>query len=185
VSLFRRRESLHERLAREGGLVDQPPPLDTRPRFAETGIHGVPRPREWDAVATAEAPGLRGDEVEFATLPDGTLLVEDDFDEGVLTPLAEALEQAVPPPYRAQAVRRGGETWAVAANRIQVVEVPEPVEGDEIELTVSDGGRTLVVDGAPVFGSLPSLERLSTHPAFVVRARRLDGDLWETRVSPL
>jgi len=182
---FWRRESLHERLAREGGLVDEPPPIDTRPAPVETGIHGVPRPREWDAVATATAPALRGDEVEFVALPDGTLVVDDDFDDQALTPLADAVEQSLPPPYRAQAVHRGGDTWAVAARRIHVVEMPEPVEGDELELSVADGERTLVVDGQPAFGSVPSLERLSSHDAYVVRARRLDGDLWEVGVSVL
>jgi hypothetical protein len=151
----------------------------------ETGIHGVPRPREWEAVATAEAPALRGDELDFVALPDGTLVVDDDFDAEALTPLADALEQSLSPPYRARAVRRGGDTWAVAANRIQVIEVPEPVEGDEVELTVSDGERTLLVDGGPSFGGVPTLERLSDDDAYVVRARRLDGDLWEVRVSPL
>ena len=166
-------------------LEDRPPPLDTRPQPTETGIHGVPRPREWDAVATAEAPALRSDEVEFVALPDGTLLVDDDFDDQALTPLADAVEQSLRPPYRARAVRRGGDTWAVAANGIQVVEVPEPIEGDELELSVADGTRTLVVDGAPAFGSIATLERLSRHESFALRARRLDGDLWEVTVSAL
>lgn len=143
------------------------------------------RPRRWDAVATAEAPALHGDEVEFAVLPDGTLLVEDDFDDQALAPLADALERSLTPPYRAHAVHRDGDTWAVAANRIQVVEVPEPIEGDELELSVAEDTRSLVVDGVPAFGGIPSLERLSKHDTFVVRARRLDGDLWEARVSPL
>src|SRR5919198_736460 len=154
---FWRRESLHQRLAREGGLLEKPPPPDARPPV-ETGVHGVPRPRQWDAVATAQAPALSGEELEFVALPDGTLLVDDDFDDQALTPLADALEQALRPPYRAHAVHRGGDTWAVAANRIRVVEVPEPVEGDEVELTVANGERTLVVEGEPRFGSVPSLE---------------------------
>ena len=70
---FFRRESLHERLAREGGL-DERPPHDTTPRWGAAGIHGVPRPRQWDAVATAEAPGLMRDEIEFVGLPDGSLV---------------------------------------------------------------------------------------------------------------
>ena len=49
----------------------------------------------------AEAPELEGDEIEFVTLPDGTLLVDDAVREGALTPLAEALEQDLPPPYQA------------------------------------------------------------------------------------
>jgi hypothetical protein len=184
VPFWRRRESLHQRLAREGGLLGQPSPPETRPPM-ETGIHGIARPREWDAVVTAEAPALQGDEIEFVALPDGTLLVEDDVGDEALAPLADALEQSLEAPYRARAIHRGGDTWAVAANRIRVVEVPEPVDGDELELTVADGERTLNVDGKSAFGSVSTLERLSDHDSFVVRARRLDGDLWEVRVSPL
>jgi len=111
--------------------------------------------------------------------------VEDDVEDEALAPLADALEQSLEAPYRARAIHRGGDTWAVAANRIRVVEVPEPVDGDELELTVADGERTLNVDGKSAFGSVSTLERLSDHDSFVVRARRLDGDLWEVRVSPL
>src|SRR5213593_4591415 len=128
---FLRRESLHEKLAREGGLVE-PPPHDTKPRWGETGIHGVARPREWDAVATVEAPELAGDSLEFVCLPDGTLLLDEEVDADAAGPLADALEQAVRPPYRAQAVRRAGPTWAVAARSIEVVELPERLDGGEI-----------------------------------------------------
>ena len=148
-------------------------------------MHGVPRPRQWEAVETAEAPGLQGDELDFVALPDGTLLVEDDVSSEALSPLADALETALRPPYRAHAVHRSGDTWAVAANPIQVVEVPEPIDGDELELSVADGSHTLVVDGQPAFGGVPTLERLSSHDSYVVRGRRLDGDLWEITVSPL
>ena len=55
MGLFRR-ESLHERLAREGGLVE---PSGVRPAWDEAGIHGVPQAREWDLVATVAAPELR------------------------------------------------------------------------------------------------------------------------------
>src|SRR5205809_1879579 len=122
MGLFRR-ETLHERLAREGGLTELPP-HDTRPRWGEPGIHGVPRPREWDAVAAAEAPALKGDAVEFACLPDGSLLLDDDVDADAVGPLADALEEIIRPPYRAQAVRRTGSTWAVGARAIEVAELP-------------------------------------------------------------
>ena len=137
MSLWRRKP-LHERLAEEGGLVEEPAP-EPRPSWDAAGIHGVPRPREWDAVAAAEAPDLAGDTVSFTALPDGTLLVDEDLDEGALTPLAEAVEAHLAAPYRAEAVRRGEGRWAVAARRIEVVRLPEDVQGDEIELTSHDG----------------------------------------------
>ena len=149
--------------------------------IAETGIHGVPREREYDAVATAEAPDLEGDSARFVGLEDGSLLVEDG--EGELTPLAEAIEQEVSRPYRAVAVRRGETQWAVAGRSLRVIELPEP-GGDEVELVLRGEEKTLVVDGNRSFGTLPELERLADGDA-VVRAARLDGSLWEVRVDPL
>ena len=107
-------------------------------------------------VATARAE-LPGDEVHFSALPDGTLVVEEDVPDGSLTPLAEAIEATLNPPYRAEAVRREDGIWAVGASRIRVREFPE-AEDDELEL---------VEDGSIVIG------------------RRLDGDLFEIQVTPL
>src|SRR3954465_2564881 len=53
-----------------------PTSVDPRPAWQETGIHGLQRPREWDATVTADAPEVEGDAVRFVTLPDGTVLVE-------------------------------------------------------------------------------------------------------------
>ena len=179
-----RREALHERLARVGGLT--PPPHDPGPHWGEVGIHGVPRPRRWDAVASAEAPGVSGNDVRFVALADGTLLVEEGDAEGDLAPLAAAIEANVPAPYRAEAVRRRGHTWAVAATAIAVAAIRDDVGGDSVEIAVNGGERTIRVDGAPRFGSLPELERLAGRfDAYVIRAARLDGDLWEFVVTPL
>src|SRR5437868_8118445 len=116
MSLFRRRESLHERLAREGGVDESPPPVDPGPRWGEVGIHGVPRPREWDAVVAAEAPDLKGDAATFVALENGDL-IEEEGPEGDLSPLADAVEGRLAPPYRAQAVQKGEGVWTVAARR--------------------------------------------------------------------
>jgi hypothetical protein len=182
VGLFRRSKPLHERLAEEGGLVES---TATRPPFTgairETGIHGVPREREYDAVVAADAPDLEGDSVSFVTLADGSLLIEEG--EGDLTPLADAIEREVERPYRATATRRGTTQWAVAAQALRIVELPEP-GGDEVELARNGEERTLVIDGEQVFGTLPELERLADRDS-VIRATRLDGDLWEVRVDAL
>jgi hypothetical protein len=178
-----RRKPLHERLAREGGLVPPEPRLPWR----EVGIHGIHRLREWDAVATADAGPLRVEEVEFAALADGTLVVESDVPDERLQVFADAVEASVKPPYRARAVYRGDSRWAVAANAIEVVELPTATEGDELELAVHGQERTLRIDGEHAFGSLPDLERLARDAGehVVVRARRLDGALWEVDVSEL
>jgi hypothetical protein len=80
-------------------------------------------------------------------------------------------------------VRRGETQWAVAGHRLQVVELPEP-GGDEVELAVRGEERTLVVDGNREFGTLTELEALAPGDA-VIRAARLDGNVWEVRVDPL
>ena len=182
MGLFRRSKPLHERLAEEGGLVESSP---RRPLFTgaigETGIHGVPRERQYDAVVTTDAPGAEGATAQFVALEDGSLLVEDG--DGDMTPLADAIEQEVKRPYRATAVRRGETQWAVAGRALRVVQLPEP-GGEEVELAIRGDERTLVVDGNRAFGTLPELEALADGDA-VVRAARLDGDLWEIRVDPL
>jgi hypothetical protein len=181
VALFRRKP-LHQRLAEEGGLVE---PTGGRPLFTgvigEAGIHGVPRERQYDAVVATDAPDVEGSNARFVALEDGTLLVEEG--DGDLARLADAIEQEVKRPYRAIAVRRGGARWAVAAHGLRVIELPEP-GGDEVELALRGEERTLVVDAMRVFGTLPELEKLAEGDA-VVRASRLDGDLWEVRVDPL
>jgi hypothetical protein len=180
-----RRESLHERLAREGGLTDGAPPSElARPAWDKSGIHGVHRPREWDAVVTVDVEAA-GDSATFVALPDGTLLLESDA-EVDLDPFADALEGAVEAPYRAEAVRRTGNRWAVGARRLELIELPE-VGGDALSLSEHDGERTLLVDGARTFGSLPPLERRARErfKSYVVEADRLDGDLWEVRITPL
>ena len=184
MGLFRRRRPLHEQLAEEGGLelgsesseteqapsrlaglmhgladgfLSAPPDEFGNPSpLGEVGVHGVPRARRWDVVASARAE-LPVDEVHFSALPDGTLIVEEDVPDGSLASLAEAVEETLNPPYRAEAVMREDGVWAVAASRIRVREFPE-TEGDELEF---------VEDGNVVIGS------------------RLDGDLFEIQVTPL
>jgi hypothetical protein len=181
VGFFRRDRPLHEKLAEESGLEigSEPPRRRTPSRLAglihgltdgfltappdefgnpsplgEVAIHGVPRARRWDVVASAQAE-LPGHEVHFVALPDGTLVVEEEVPEGSLTPLAEAIELTLSVPYRAEGVKREDGIWAVAANRIGVRAFPD-AEGDELEL---------VEDGSILIG------------------RRIDGDLFEIAVT--
>jgi hypothetical protein len=169
-----RREPLHERLAREGGLLENGGE-DTRAPWDKAGIHGVHRPRKWDEVVSVEAdvPGTRA---TFVVLDD-EILIEDGPDD--VEPFVEAL--ALNPPYRAEAVRRVEGVWAVAARRIEVVELPG-VDGAELELTRHADERTLLIDGERRFGSIPVLERDGD---YTIRAKRLDGDLWEIEASLL
>jgi hypothetical protein len=206
MRFFRRGETLNERLLREAGLngrqqeldaeaVPPPAPLDPVLSFRQqldaasgflAGAGLPPRARRWDAVVTAEAPDVAGREVDFVTLPDGSLLVEAEEGNAALDPLAKAVEAELRPPYRAHAVRQTERLWAVSAVRIDVATFE--AEGDVIELTQTSDGKALRVDGMPVFGSIPALERLgeaTAGPAYAVHAERLDGDLWEVRVASL
>ena len=199
-----RREPIHKRLAREGRLEAEPdvvresapepaltPEPEPRfapepgPRFGPTGVDGVPRPRRWDAVAPAHAPGLTGNDVHFVALPNGDLVVDEDEPDNTLAPLAEAIEQTLRPPYRAEAIRRDGESWGVAARRIEVAVFE--ARGEELEVIANDDGRTLTVDGERAFGSVPELERIGERQAitYVVRARRLEGTFWEVEAHSL
>src|SRR5262249_31313121 len=173
-------EAVHVRLAREAGLeIDERPPHDPTPRWGEVGIHGVARPREWDAVVNAEAPRLGVGAIEFVTLPDGTLVVDDEvegeIEPGALAPRRRALGLRRGPPYRAEAVWRGGSSWGVAARRIEVAELPPDIEGDELVLSVAGHERSLTVDGQDSRARIPALERLGAArgESFVVRAQPL------------
>jgi hypothetical protein len=201
---FRRKETLNERLMRDAGLGPPPVELGTpteegRAELEESwfddrsltfferlsGEVTAPRPRRWDAVVSAAAPGVAGLEVAFVALPDGSLVVDEEQGEGDLTPLAEAVEGQIPAPYRAHGVRRGSDLWAVGVKKIQTASFA--AEGEEIELTEHNGFRTLSVDGSPTFGRIPELERIgeTEGDSYVVRARRLEGDTWEIRVDRL
>lgn len=183
--MFRRRESLHERLAREGGLA-APASIDPRPPWQETGVHGLHRPREWDVTLNVAAPEAEGDAVRFVVLPDSTLLVEEGADVG-LEPLAVAVEKDLSAPFRARATRQRDTLWAVQGRRIEVLELREDLEGDTIDVTHTADGTTLTVDDARTFGSLPALEERGAREGrdYTVHAERLDGDLWEVRAAAL
>jgi hypothetical protein len=133
-----------------------------------------------------DAPEAEGDEIEFSALPDGSLVVVTDEDHAAET-LAAAVEEELAPPYRAYGVRRSEALWVVGAVATVVLELREAIDGDEIELVVRDGERSISVDGERIFGSVPTLElhAEARHDSYVARADRLDGALWEVEVLPL
>jgi hypothetical protein len=199
LGFFRRERPIHEQLAAEAGLdIDG---LDDELAAGAAGesqtrvpmpsdllaVHGIPREREWDAVASAQAPDLPGEDLEYVALADGTLVVDEDIPDGSLSPLAEALDGQISPPYHGYAFWQQDDVWAVAAKLVQVVEVPEDVPGDEVELAVNDGARSTVVDGEQSGAEIPSLETFASQQfgSFVLRASRLDDLLWEVTVIPL
>ena len=186
MAFLRRREPLHERLAREGGMTERPPQGAPRPLWQEPGVTGLHRPREADAVVTADAPEIEGDAVRFVSLADGSLLVEEGADSQ-LDALATAVEQELRPPYRARAVRRGEVLWAIEAKQIEVLAIPDAPEGDAIDLTHTVDGTTLAVDDQRIFGTIPVLEQRGQREGseYTVHAERLDDDVWEVRAAAL
>jgi hypothetical protein len=137
-------------------------------------------------VVTVRATTLPGNRIEFKTLPNGDIIVEDEKGDGDLAPLAEAVEGHLDPPYWAIASRQDGDVWAVGARRIQVAEF-ELAEGDAIELIVNDGAEEVRVDGEPSDAQVPELVQLGERKGarYCVEAERIDGDFWEVQVNAL
>ena len=135
-------------------------------------------------TARSNAPG---EEAVFVLLDDGRLLPLHGAREA-MDPAARALEGELDTPYRALAVRRDGDTWAVGAVGIEVAEFPADTEGEELMLTVTQEGElALEVDGRPTLGGIEAVERAAgdRYDAYVLRATRLDERLWEIGIDPL
>jgi hypothetical protein len=119
---------------------------------------------------------VAGDQAEFTTLPNGDVIVEREKGDGDLSPLADAIEKKLDPPYRAVAARQDGDLWGVGAKRIH-----------KVELSENDGIRELRVDGDPSDAEIPELVQLGEQVGtnYCVEGKRIDGDFWEVRVSAL
>jgi len=163
-------------------------PLDPGRGWLASGITGLARQREWDAVATVEAPGEPGAEVEFVALPDGHLLVEDGPAGVDVAPFAAALEGAIEAPYRAVAHRRP-ELWAVGAVSIEAARLDPDPGADELELTWDGDVLGLTADGVPAdptrASALEGLAAARESGAYAAQANRLEGNLFEILILPL
>jgi hypothetical protein len=136
----------------------------------------------WDVVTAAHAPELPGETVSFVALDDGTLVVDDDIPDGSATPLAEAVEKELAPPYEAAAVRRDGEDlWRVAAVTVLVAPA-EPGPTNRVDLARVGGAVTVTIDDADAAvhdaprGLLDLLDHQDGDAALT--AERLDDTTW-------
>jgi hypothetical protein len=202
VGFFRRKETLNEKLIREAGLAerntspsdnpDEPPRAAEPPDVYDPVVEGRmftsgygPLPaRQGDAVAWAHAPEVAGDEVRFYTLPDGSLIVDEEEGDGQLDALANAVEKEVSPPYVAHGKSQPDGWWLITASRVDVLEFEAP--GDEIEVARTGGTTTTTVDGEPG-ETVSALEDYGARygDSFALQATRLDGDQWALRGNAL
>jgi hypothetical protein len=169
------------------GLMGLAVGVPTAPGFDLPGLTGVAQAQgPWDAVTTATAAELPGDTLSFVALEDGTLVVDDDVPDGSVTPVAEAVERHVEPPYEAAAVRHPDEDgiWRVAASRVSIAPA-EPGGADRVELARVGDELTATIDGtesAP--GSAPRglLDLLAQAEGdAALTAERLDETTWVAR----
>ena len=150
--------------------------------FGMPGLTGVERARgPWDVLTTADAPALTGSELTFVALTDGTLVVDADVPDGSVSPLADALEQELGPPYEAAAVRNESGTWTVAAHAVLIAPAG-PADADTAELARVDGVVTARLDDSDVDartappGLLALLDFVDGDAALT--AERLDEATW-------
>jgi hypothetical protein len=144
-------------------------------------------PKEWDAATVAAGPNLVGKWVEFITLPNGDVITDRDVGNADLSPLADAIEETLAPPYRAVGTRQAGGLWGVGAKRIQVDEISF-AHGATLELSRNAGDDDFRIDGEPSDEAIPpELEAVgaAAGESFYVEAARIDGDFWEVRVTAL
>jgi hypothetical protein len=197
VGIFRKKETLNEQLLREAGLdrvvinTPQAGPIDAGPVPPATGDSHIgaiqPRLAHFDATTITTAPGLHGDLIEFTTLPNGDLVVSMGDADDDLSPLADAVEERLSPPYKASASRQDGDLWEVGASRIEVAEFAFP-DAEGLELLQRDDVREFRADGDPTDVEAPAeFQQFGEHAGaeFFAVARRIDGDYWEVMVNRL
>jgi hypothetical protein len=170
-----------------------------------TGVTGIPRLPEWDAVVTVELAELEGSPLREFTLEapaDGPLRAGADADvpAEALARIEAALDAELDRPWEGRAVRQDeGRRWAAGANAVpagEAVDLPEPLPAESLEVVrTPDGDRVVQADGEPLeeaeaerfAAALAELEQrgAARFESFVARADRGQGGGWQVRVDPL
>ena len=163
----------------------RPPGLDGDPGLGIPGVSGIPRASMLGTVVSAEAPGIPGDTVRFVVLPDGTLIAPASVPDGVLFPIADAVEATVETPYEVEANRISGDTWGASATEVETLDVKPGSPGQELTYSRVDGVESATVDGRderlpPDFRTL-----LAGDDDLWVEARRADDTTWVVHRSLL
>jgi hypothetical protein len=179
----------------EADPVSGLPPVWAQPESSVPTYHRLPtasdaslrRLQEWRPLASANAPELRGAEILFFALEDGSVIVDEQEGDAPLDPLLDALDSRIEPPYKAQAIHLGAAQWSIAARPIDVVELPD-VKADE--LTVARYADEVVVDDEPVADPAPyrPLEKVAAghgYADYVAELTRLEDPLFAVQLTPL
>jgi hypothetical protein len=154
-------------------------------RWVEAGISGIPRTREWDVVTSVECEA-DGEECVLVRTDDRLIVLQGSREAAECA--AGAIGDQLSTPYKAVARLRESSEWAVGAVAIEVAELPADTEGDELMLTATETGeRALEVDGRLTEVGTEALEKIAgdRYDAYVLRATRIEGMLWEIGVDPL
>jgi hypothetical protein len=168
-----------------------------------TGVTGIPRLAEWDAVVGVEIPELDDSslaEFEFRAPAEGPLEAPGpEIPAEVLARIGGELDEQLERPYEGRVVRQQGRHWAAGAVTVRTgesVELPGPLPDDSLEVVrTPDGDLVVQADGEPLDGAAAGefeaataeLERLgrARFESFVVRADRAEGGGWRVTVDPL
>jgi hypothetical protein len=170
-----------------------------------TGVTGIPRLPEWDAIVAVELPELEGSALGEFTLEapaDGPMQAGPDADvpAEALRRIETALDAEIDRPWAGRAVRQDeGRHWAAGAYSVrggEAVELPEPLPAESLEVVrTPDGDRVIQADGEPLedaeaerfAAAVAELEErgAARFESFVARADRGQGGGWQVRVDPL
>ncbi len=184
--------------------MQQPPDDTLYSRLLPTGVTGIPRLREWDAVALVELRELAGDalaEFEFTVPAEGAPAVTggERVPPSALERLADELDGKIDRPYEARAVRYDETRFTVGARAVrtgETIDLPAGLPADTIEVVLSpDGELSASADGEPIDPSQeelygPALDVLRRRgeerfESFVARADKAEEGRWNVTVDPL
>jgi hypothetical protein len=166
------------------------------PRLQQSGSKGYPglavpgfavtdRPSMVGTTVTVEAPGIPGETVRFVVLPEGTLIAPASIPDGVLFPIADAVEATVQTPYEVDARRISGDQWGAAATEVETLDVKAGSPGQVLTFSRVGGIESATVDGRderlpPDFRTL-----FGGDDDLWVEARRADDTTWVVHRSLL
>ena len=140
----------------------------------------------WDALVSAHAPGLTGQEVRFAVTADGRTISGGDAPADALEALGRAVARQLDAPFWAIAVPEDGDEWTAAATAAEILELTDAA-GDEIEASRVGGALTVRVDGVESDARAPAVDALLDRQGgdAVVVAHRFAGPVWVAEVFSL